>query len=120
MDLYCISEDILGDYAGERVILISHVLVFSNLGADSVSDVQFEKAAKARPERNSGEDLVESLVQHATCKSLNGTNALHVTCKANNGIILKLMLQAILHRYGGVARVFQHLEEEHRSRTPFV
>ena len=115
-----IPEEILGDYAGERVILVSHVLAFSNLEADSVSNVQFEKAAKVPPEPNFGEDLLESLVQHAACKSINGANALHVACIANNGSILNLMLQAILHRHGGVSRVFELLEEEYESKTPFA
>lgn len=113
-------ENILGDYAGERVILISHPLVFLKLKTDSVWDVQLEKAAKAPPERSTEEDLVESLVRHAACKSLNGANVLHLACWANNGSILKFMLQAILQRHGGVARVFELLEEEYKSQTPFV
>ena len=113
-------KEILGYYAGERVILISHILAFLELEADSVSDVQFEKAAKAPRERNAEADLLESLVQHAACKSLNGANVLHVACKANNGSILNLMLQAILHRHGGVAHLVELLEEEYQSQTPFV
>ena len=116
----CIRKEILGDYAGERVILISHFLAFLNLEADRVSDVQFEKAAKAPREQNAEADLLESLVQHAACKSLNGANVLHVACKAKNGSILNLMLQAILHRHGGVAHLVELLEEEYQSRTPFV
>ena len=116
---YYIPEEILGDYGGKPAILSSHILAFLNLEIGSVSDVQFEKAAKAPPERNSREDLVESLVQHAACKSLNGANALHTACISNNASMLNLMLQAILHRHGGVTRVFELLDEEYQSRTPF-
>ena len=116
---YCDSEEILGDYGGKPAILGSHILTFLKLETGSVSDVQFEKAAKAPRERNSGEDLVESLVQHAACKNLNGANALHVACEYSNASVLNLMLQAILHRHGGVTRVFELLDEEHQSRTPF-
>lgn len=70
-------EETLEDHAGERVILISHILVFLSLEFDSVSDVQFEMAAETPPERTSREDLVESLVQHAACKILNGANSLY-------------------------------------------
>ena len=114
-----VPEEFLGDYGGKPAILGSHILTFLNLETGSVSDVQFEKAAKAPPERSSGQDLVESLVQHAACKSLNGANALHLACKYNNASILNLMLQAILHRHGGVTRVFELLDEEYQSRTPF-
>lgn len=112
-------EDILGDYAGERVILISHTLALLNLKADSVWDVQLEKAAKDPPERSTEEDLVESLVRHAACKSLNGASVLHLACRAQNGSILNLMLQVILQRHG-VARVFELLDEEYTSPTPFI
>ncbi|KAF6221667.1 hypothetical protein HO133_001635 [Letharia lupina] len=117
---YRYLEEILGDYAGERVILISHALVFLKLKTDSVWDVQLEKAAKAPLGRSIEEDLAESLVRHAACKNLNGANALHLACEANNGSLLNLMLQAILQRPGGVARVFELLEEEYKSQTPFI
>lgn len=113
-------ENILGDYAGERVFLIPHTLALLKLEADSVWDVQLEKAAKAPPERSTEEDLVESLVRHAACKNLNGANVLHLACRVDNGSILKFMLQAILQRHGGVARVFELLEEEYKSQTPFA
>lgn len=115
-----IFEEIRGDYAGECIILAPHTFAFLNLKADSVWDVQLEKAAKAPPERSTGEDLVESLVRHAACKNLNGANVLHLACSANNGSILNLMLQAILHRHGGVARVFELLQEKYEFGTPFM
>ena len=111
-------RQILGDYAGERVILIPHTLALLKFKADSVSDVQLVKAAKAPPERSTGEDLLESLVQHAACKSLDGANVLHLACSTGNGSILNLILQAILHRYGGLARIFKLLEEVYRNYTP--
>lgn len=111
-------SEIFGDYAGERVILISHTLALLSLKADSISDVQLEKAAKAPLERSTEEDLVESLVQHAACKNLNGANVLHLACSTNNGSILNLMLQAILHRHGGLNHVFKLLTEVDHKRTP--
>ena len=100
-------EEVLGDYAGERTILISHTLAFLDLKT-------------APPEGNTEKDLVESLVRHAACKSLSGANVLHLACSARNGSILKFMIQAIIDHHGEIARVFELLEEIYEDQTPFT
>ena len=113
-------EEILGDYAGERVILLPHVLASLDLKVNSASDTEFEKTSNTPLAESRGEDIAESLIQHAACVSLFGANVLHLACAASNISLLNFMLEVISRHHGGVARVFEFLEQEYDSATPFI
>ena len=101
------------------MILLPHVLAAFDLEVNSASNTEFEKTSNTPLAGSRGEDIVESLIQHATCKSLGGANVLHLACIENNRSLLKFMLEVISHHHG-VARVFEFLEQEYLEATQFI